>query len=63
MIFQHRQVDGHKPPLKPGTYKMQNDFYSVDREPRIGELCAEYAAYSKQCGTLIKTTYETVRIE
>jgi hypothetical protein len=63
-ITQDRFIPGYTGPvpLKPGTYKVRSDFYEVDRDPRVGEDATDWFNYARQCGRLIKTTYETLRI-
>ena len=59
-IFQFRYIQNYTGPvpLPQGKYNFTNDFYEVDRYPRIGELGTAYAKYVKQIGKLIRTSYE-----
>ena len=50
-------------PLLKGKYKFTNDFYEVDRYPRVGENATAFFDYARQCGKPIKTTYETFIVE
>lgn len=61
--YLHRyQRDGHQAPLPPGRHEMICDLYKCDRSPRIGESGTAYSDYAVQCGTLVKTSRETVSV-
>lgn len=61
--FQHRYVPGHEATLKPGRYTATSDWYEVDRSPRVGEACTAYIAHARQCGRLIRTTYDSFTVD
>lgn len=57
--FQHRQCTYAEPPLKPGVHKLLNEYYDVERAPRVGEKCTDYIKHVKQTCTPIRATFET----
>jgi hypothetical protein len=62
-LFQHRQVSGHEPPLRPGRYTATSDWYAVDRQPRAGESCLAYIQYAKQSGREVRTSPDEFTVE
>lgn len=62
--FHNRWIKGeYTLPLQPRKYDVVNDFYEVDRKPRIGESGTAYMNYAKQTGKLLKTTYEKLVVK